>query len=92
MFSDLQLWGASNMKINVTYDRVVPDDKHKTVVVDLLETVVSDLDCCSACFRLHELSQHFSDCAFQCMYHLLVGAIASCTLLKGTLQDDLNPV
>lgn len=36
-----QLWGANNVKINVTYDRVVPDAEHNVVVVDLLETVVS---------------------------------------------------
>ncbi len=37
----LQLWGINNIKINVKYDRVVPDAKHNVVVVDLLETVVS---------------------------------------------------
>lgn len=37
----MQLWGANNLKINVTYDRVVPDSVNKVVVVDLLETVVS---------------------------------------------------
>lgn len=36
-----QLWGANNVRINVTYDRVVPDAQHNVVVVDLLETVVS---------------------------------------------------
>ena len=36
-----QLWGANNVKIDVTYDRVVPDAEHSVVVVDLLETVVS---------------------------------------------------
>lgn len=34
-----QLWGANNVKINVTYDRVVPDSANNVVVVDLLETV-----------------------------------------------------
>ena len=37
-----QLWGMNNIRINVTYDRVVPDAEHNVVVVDLLETVVRD--------------------------------------------------
>lgn len=37
----MQLWAANNVKINVTYDRVVPDSANNVVVVDLLETVVS---------------------------------------------------
>ena len=37
-----QLWGVNNIRINVTYDRVVPDAEHNVVVVDLLETVVRD--------------------------------------------------
>lgn len=40
----MQLWGANNVKINVTYDRVVPDSANNVVVVDLLETVVSAPD------------------------------------------------
>ena len=38
----MQLWGANNYRIDVTYDRIVPDAEHNVVVVDLLETVVSD--------------------------------------------------
>lgn len=34
-----QLWGANNYRIDVTYDRIVPDAEHNVVVVDLLETV-----------------------------------------------------
>ena len=36
----MQLWGANNYRIDVTYDRIVPDAEHNVVVVDLLETVV----------------------------------------------------
>ena len=43
----MQLWGANNFKINVTYDRVVPDSVNKLVVVDLLETVVSARPTCA---------------------------------------------
>ncbi len=43
----MQLWGANNFKINVTYDRVVPDSVNKIVVVDLLETVVSARPTCA---------------------------------------------
>lgn len=41
-----QLWGVNNIRINVTYDRVVPDAEHNVVVVDLLETVVRDHPFC----------------------------------------------
>ena len=41
-----QLWGVNNVRINVTYDRVVPDAEHNVVVVDLLETVVRDRPLC----------------------------------------------
>jgi len=52
----MQLWGANNFKINVTYDRVVPDSVNKLVVVDLLETVVSARPTCA----VQKCRRHFA--------------------------------